>query len=306
MIDASPRSPVFDVLLDLNRWARPHWERRLEMIEAETWNINAFDQPGNEATRSWKSDFNADRTAATLTRLRDGSHPDWNAGVYDVVAPLFEDASFRDAHPGSPSKRVSSGVLYNFDAQVKGYALGQFKADVLMLGLAGLHDAEFTEALDISGQTFTIGLRLHGGQPGDILAHEVEFGPYSDISATLGGFDASGSDFYGHASFVPSAFNGDAIFASATFMRGASFFGVAFNAASDFSGARFDWDTQFGGTLFSETAVFTDAEFRDRTTFEFATFQSSADFTGARFLRDVSVSGIQDARVANMILAAKR
>lgn len=255
MIDASPRSPVFDALLELNPWARPHWDRRLEMIEAETWNINAFDQAGNQAARSWKSSFDANRTAATLARLREGAHPDWNAGVYNIVAPLFEDASFRDAHPGSPPKPDSFGVLYNFDAQVKGDVVGQFKVDVLMLGLAGLHEPEFAEALDISGQTFTIGLRLHGGQPGDILADEVEFGPYSDISATLDGFDASGSEFYGYASFVPSAFNGDAVFASTTFMRGASFSGVAFNAASDFSGARFDWDTRFAGTLFSKPAV---------------------------------------------------
>lgn len=306
MIDASPRSPVFDALLDLNPWARPHWERRLDMIEAETWNINAFDQAGNDATRHWKTAFNSDRTSATLMRLGDGSHGDWNAGVFDILSPLFEDASFRDVHPGTPPKPDRFGVLYNFDAQVTGYVLGQFKADLLMLGLAGLHDAELTDSLDISGQTFTIGFRLFGGQPSDILAHEVEFGPYSDISATLKGFDASGSVFYGHAGFVPSSFNGDAIFASTTFMRGASFSGVAFKAASDFSGARFDWDTQFGGTLFSEAAIFAEAEFRDRTTFEFATFHNSADFTGAVFHRSVSTVGIQDKDVVRMILAAKR
>ena len=307
MIDASPRSSVFDALLELNPWARPHWDRRLEMIEAETWNINYPNQGGNAETRRWLNDFFPARARATEVRLTSGAHPEWNAGVYDIVVPLFSDRDFAEVHVGTPLKPVSSGWLANNDKQVVGYSLGQFKADVLLLAQPDLYDMTISVPLDLSGLAFTIGLRTAGADLSDVTAHETQFGPYARFSSSrLGRFDAAGAEFFDQVDFTPSTFRGDAIFAGAVFHGGLSMQAVSFDAACDFTGAVFHGWTAFAGSVFHEVANFREAEFHKNSTFKATTYHASANFTGATFHRGVGTSGIQDREVAKMILAAKR
>lgn len=277
------------------------------MIEAETWNINYPNQSGNANTRRWLNDFFPSRARATEERLRSGGHPVWNAGVYDIVVPLFGDRDFADVHVGTPLKPVSGGWLANSEKRVAGYSLGQFKADVLLLAQPDLYDMTIGAPLDLSGLAFTIGLRTAGADLSEVTAHETQFGPYAQFSSSsLGRFDAAGAEFFDQVDFTPSTFRGDAVFAGAVFHGGLSMQAVSFDAACDFTGAVFHGWTAFAGTVFHEIANFREAEFHEDTTFEATTYHASADFSGAVFHKGVGVSGIEEAEVAEMILAAKR
>lgn len=307
MIDASPHSPLFDALLDLNPWARPLWARRLAMIEAETWNINYPNQGGNTATWTWLREFFPARSQATHDRLTSGAHPDWNAALHQIVAPLFRDPDFSRERAGTPLKPVAGGALANSESRVAGYSLGQFKADVLLLAQPDLYEATLGAPLDLSGLSFTIGLRTYGADLADIIAHEAQFGPYAEFnSSKLSLFDAAGAEFFGQVDFTPSRFRGDAIFAGAVFHGGASMQAVSFDAAADFTGAVFSGWTAFAGSVFHEVANFRDAEFHDDATFEATMYHASADFTGAAFHKGAGAVGIEDSEVRAMIRAAQR
>lgn len=307
MIDGAPRSPVFDALLDLNPWARVYWEDRLALIDAGNWNVNSANYGGNKPTQDWLRDFQRARSRATMDRISGGQHPEWNASVYRIIAPLLEDPEFNTARPGTPLKGGFFSRLVNLDDEVGGYSMGQFKADVLLLAQPCFYEASLTEALDLSGLSFTIGPWIYVSDLPEVIAHETQFGPYADIvSSRLGRFDAAGAEFYGQVGFTPSTFKDDAIFAGVEFHGGADFQAVSFDAACDFTGAVFHGWTAFAGTVFHQLANFRDAEFHEDTTFEATTYHASADFAGAAFHHDVGTAGIEDAEVAKMILAAKR
>lgn len=277
------------------------------MIEAETWNISYINQGGNAPTRAWLNDFFPARSRATLDRLTSGAHSDWNASLFEIVVPLFEDQSFASAHTGTPMKRSLFGATVNSDATVEDYSLGQFKADVLLLAQPSLHEVTLTHPLDISELSFTVGPRIYASDFAEIAAHETQFGPFTDfISSNFSRFDAAGAEFYAQVGFTPSGFCGDAIFAGVVFHGGASFQAVSFDAACDFTGAVFSSWTAFAGSVFHEMANFREAEFHEDTTFEATIYHASADFSGAIFHRGVGTSGIEDPEVVRMILAAKR
>lgn len=304
-MDFRPTSDVFDRLLEINPWARPHWERRLELIDAGFWNVNSLNYSGNAATRDWLADFHRARSDATLERLRNGVHGAWNADVHEIILPLFGNADFIAAREGSPLIPVVGGALTNRSERLDEYSVGMFKADVLMLSQAGIHDRTVSEVLDLSGLAFTIGPWVYTSRL-SLVAHETRFGPYGDfVSCGFDRFDVSGAEFFGQIGFTMGRFYEDAVFAGASFMEGASIQGVSFDRRVDFSDARFGGWCAFAGTRFGGFADFRGAAFLNDTTFENATFEGSANFDGASFASRPSVAGVKP-EVADMIRAASR
>ena len=298
IVDTTPEATIFDELIRFNPWAQPHWRERNELIRSERWNVNHLNQGGNTVTSRWLSEFHAARSQATLRRLSGDPavFQDWIAGVSRIVGRLLNDEDFSNAYAGTPMTEATGGWSINRSEIIKGYSIGQFKADVLHLTQPSLRDLAIHEELDISGRDFAFGLDLANTTfPAPLIARNACFGPYSNFSAKVfDNADFSGSHFLSGGDFTLTCFEKAVSFVKARFGGPATFQGARFSGAADFSGAQFDDAAEFHGVFFETTPDFSLAIFKGITSFEDAAFKASAIFTNTRFPGRVYVGHISE------------
>ena len=285
-LDLGPDSPVFDALLELCPWARPHWADRRDLIAARRWNVNHINQGGNDATSAWLTSFFPARARATLDLLT--GPPDvytrWAYEIHGVARACFVHPDLAAATPGTPMIPDKWGASLDWSEVVEGYAPGQFLADMLLLMQSSLRGAIVDVPLDICGKVFPVGLETAGEFAAGFAARNARFGPFSAFQATYrGDVDFEGATFLGVAPFSVQTFPGRANFSGAHFDGPVTFDATRFRGETSLNAATFASSAQFNGTVFETSPDFSGADFGGEVTFGDAMFLASANFDGAKF-----------------------
>lgn len=218
----------------------------------------------------------------------------WNLQTRALAIRVFDDPSIDTSRIGVPLVNLDeTGGATSNAAIVSTYTNGQFLADFLLLAQASLRGLVFTEPLDISERSFSVGLDMQSAIfKASLICKKAVFGPFSYFEM-LNCVDAdfSMAEFFGTTSFTMATFTGTADFTAATF-HGPFCTVTAFESEVCFNAVNFEADVDFCGTLFTHRPDFSGTDFKGNTTFADAIFEDGANFDGASFPGRVWVQNI--------------